>query len=180
MGYDDEMVDGGLHLVQEMTGQQHCPATVGEVAQQPAHPGDALGVQSVRRFVQDEHRRVTHERLGDPEPLAHTEGVAAHPSIGRIRQPDQVEQFPDPSRGHASHPGGNGEGGASGAPGVHRRRIEECPDDPARVGQLDEWPAVDRRGPVVGLGQTDDHPQRRGLPGAVWAEEAGDGARIAA
>jgi hypothetical protein len=31
-GDDDEVVDGGLHLVQLMTGQQDCAAAVGEVA----------------------------------------------------------------------------------------------------------------------------------------------------
>ena len=139
------MVDGGLHLVQQVTGQQHRPAPVGEVAQQPAHPGDALGIQPVRRFVQDEHLRLTDERLGDAEPLPHAEGIAAHPAIGGVGQPDEVQQVLHPPRVDARHPRGDRQGRAPGSAGVHRGRVEQRADHPGRVGQLDERAAVDGR-----------------------------------
>ncbi len=97
------MVDGGLHFVEQVAGQQHRPATVGEVTQQPAHPGNALGIQPVRGLVQDQHLRLAHERLRDPEPLPHPEGVATHPPICRVGQPDQVQQVIDAGGGHAGH-----------------------------------------------------------------------------
>ena len=95
VGDDDEMVDGGLHLVEQVAGQQHRAPTRRRNRQQHAHPGDALGVESVRWFVQDQHLRVTHEGLGDPEPLAHAQGVGTHPPGGGVGEPDQVQQLVD-------------------------------------------------------------------------------------
>ena len=53
---DDEVVGDRLDLAQQVGGEQDRAAAVGEVAQQPAHPGDALGVEPVRRLVEDQHR----------------------------------------------------------------------------------------------------------------------------
>ena len=179
LGDDDEMVDGGLHLVEQMTGQQHRPATVGEVTQQPAHPGDALGVQSVRWFVQDQHLRLTDERLGDPEPLPHAEGVAAHPPIGRVGQPDEVQQLLH-AIWWARRPSARR---SSGSPARCARRASRTgsssvPTTRVGLGSSTNGSAVDGRRPVIGSGQPDDHPQGRGLSRAVGPEEAGDGARV--
>ena len=73
VGDDDEMIGGGLHLVEQVTRQQHRAATVGEVPQERSHPGDALGIEPVRRFVEDQRRRFTDEALGDAEALAHAQ-----------------------------------------------------------------------------------------------------------
>jgi hypothetical protein len=73
--------------MEPVTGQEHGPAPVGEVPQQPAHPGDALGVQAVRRLVQDQRLGPTDECLRDPEALPHPERVIAHASVGRLGQP---------------------------------------------------------------------------------------------
>ena len=59
------MIGGGLHLVEQVTRQQHRAAMVGEVAQERSHPGDALGIEPVRRFVEDQRPRFTDEGLGD-------------------------------------------------------------------------------------------------------------------
>ncbi len=137
------MVDGGLHFVEQVAGQQYCPAMVGEVAEERSHPGDALGVQSVRGLVQDEHLRLAYERLRDAEPLPHPEGVATHPPVCRVGQPDQVQQVIDAGGGHAGHLCGDLQGRAPGAAAVHRGRVEQRPDHPGRVGQLDERSATD-------------------------------------
>ena len=44
---------------------------VGEVTQQRSHPGDALGIEPVRRFIEDQRLWFTDEGLGDAEALAH-------------------------------------------------------------------------------------------------------------
>src|SRR4051794_7178619 len=72
-GDDDEMISGGLYLVEQMTRQQHRAATVGEVAQERSHPGDALGIEPVRRFIEDQRPRIPDEGLGDAEALAHAQ-----------------------------------------------------------------------------------------------------------
>ena len=81
----DEAVDGGFDFGEEVAGQQHGAALVGEVAEQFAHPGDAFGVEAVGRFVQDEHLRVADQRLGDAEALTHPERVGADPFVGGRR-----------------------------------------------------------------------------------------------
>ena len=64
----------------------------------PAHPGDALGVQPVRRLVEDQHRRLAHQGVRDAEPLAHAERVVADALARRARlQADVVQQL-----GHAA------------------------------------------------------------------------------
>jgi hypothetical protein len=50
-----QVVGNRLHLVQRMGGEQDRAAAIGEVPQQRPHPEDAVRVQSVRRFVQDQH-----------------------------------------------------------------------------------------------------------------------------
>ena len=81
----DEAVDGRFDFGEQVAGQQHGAALVGEVAEQFAHPGDAFGVEAVGRFVQDEHLRVADQGLGDAEALTHPERVGADPLVGGRR-----------------------------------------------------------------------------------------------
>ena len=86
----DQPVDGGFDLGQQVAGQQHGAALVGEVAEQFAHPGDAFGVETVGRFVQDEHLGMADQGLGDAEALTHPERVGADPLVGGRRgEPDR-------------------------------------------------------------------------------------------
>jgi hypothetical protein len=55
---DHDPVGDGLDLGQQVRGEQDGPAAVGEVAQHPAHPAHALGVEAVGGLVEDEHLRV--------------------------------------------------------------------------------------------------------------------------
>ena len=81
---------------------------------------------------------------------------------------------------HAHRLGGDGERLAAAAPGVLRRGVEQDADATARVRQVAVAPAEDLGVAAVGLGEADEHPHRGGLAGAVGAEEARDGARLAA
>ena len=42
-------------------------------SQEPSKPADALGVQAVRRLVQDKNFGIAQQRPGEPEPLTHPE-----------------------------------------------------------------------------------------------------------
>ena len=95
-------------------------------------------------------------------------------------RPTSSSSVVDALRRHAHGLGGHGERLAAPAPGVLRRRVEQDPDAPAGVRQVAVAPAEDPGLAAVGLGQADEHPHRGGLAGAVGAEEARDGARLAA
>jgi hypothetical protein len=62
---------------------------------------DAVGVQAVHRFVEDEHGRIPEERGGDAEPLAHAQRKALRPSPGYVLQADDAEHLVHPASGDA-------------------------------------------------------------------------------
>ena len=57
-------------------------ALAGEARQQVAHPPDPGRVEPVGGLVEDQHLGVPEQCGGDAEPLAHPEGVVAHPALG--------------------------------------------------------------------------------------------------
>ncbi len=83
---DDEVVGDDLDLVEQVRGEQHGGAAVGVVAQQVPHPPDAGRVEPVGRLVEDEHLGLADQGCGDPEALAHPEGVVADPAVGLGRR----------------------------------------------------------------------------------------------
>ena len=126
-----------LDLAQQVRGQQHGAAAVGEVAQQVAHPADALGVEAVGRLVEDQDLGVAEQRVRDPEPLAHAQRVLAH-ALARRRavEADVAEQVVDATLVDAERQGGDGERLAPAPPGVLCAGVEQDADPPARVGQV--------------------------------------------
>ena len=56
---DDEMVGGLRHFTQQVRADQHSAALGGQGAQEFPHPADALRVEAVDGFVEDEDFRVT-------------------------------------------------------------------------------------------------------------------------
>ncbi len=81
-------------------------------AEQVAQRADALGVEAVARFVEDEYGRLAEKGSGEAEPLAHAERVGAGvASVGRsevqhdlhgrrLAGPVRSEEAGDPSRRH--------------------------------------------------------------------------------
>jgi hypothetical protein len=59
---------------------------------------------------------------------------------------------------------------------VEGRGLEHGADGTRRIGEIDVAAAEDRRRASRGSDQTDQHPQRGRLAGAVAAEKPGDGA----
>jgi hypothetical protein len=53
-------------------------------------------------------------------------------------------------------------------------RLQHSADAARRTGELRVWLIEDQRPPGRRRGQPKQHPQRRRLPGPVWAEEARD------
>ena len=125
---DDEVVGRVLHLAHEVAGDEHGAPLVGEVAQQFAHPPDALGIQPVDRLVEQQHVRVAEQRRRDAEPLPHAEREAAHPLVRDGLEADEVDHLVDPGD---RQPVGLRErpqvGGARCAPGAGLRGSMSAP-----------------------------------------------------
>ena len=71
----------------------------GEALEQVAHPQDALGVEPVDGLVEEQDWRVTEERRGDAEALAHAEGELADAPVGDRGESDHLEHLVDARRG---------------------------------------------------------------------------------
>jgi hypothetical protein len=98
--------------------------------------------------------------------------LADSPPGRRLVEADELEHFVDAPRRYADGVGGDGEGLAAPAPCVLRRRVQEDADASSGVRQVAVAPAEDAGFAAVGRGQSDEHPHRRGLAGAVGTEEA--------
>ena len=139
------------------------------------------GSRAVDGLVEDQDLGVAEQCVGEAQALAHAQRVLADPPPGRRRiEADEFQQRVDALRRHAHRLSGDGERLAAAAPGVLGGRVEQDADAPAGVRQVAVAPAEDMGVAPVWLGQADEHPHRRGLAGAVGAEKAGDGARLAA
>ena len=51
------------------------------------------GIEAGRRLVEEQHARAVHEREREVEPALHAAGVAADLAVGRVGQPDALEQL---------------------------------------------------------------------------------------
>ena len=63
---DHQPVGDRVDLVQQVRGEQHGAAAVGEVAQQAAHPAHPLGVEAVGGLVEDQHLGFAEQRVAIP------------------------------------------------------------------------------------------------------------------
>ena len=55
--------------------------------------GPALWIEPRRRLVEEEDPRAVDEREREVEPPLHAPGVARHLAVGRVDEPDSVEQL---------------------------------------------------------------------------------------
>ena len=93
---DHHVVDGLSDLGEHVAGEQDGATLVRQTAQEVTQPPDALGVQAVGGFVEHEDPWVVDQRRGQPEPLLHPQGEAAHAPVRRSGQLDHVEQLRRP------------------------------------------------------------------------------------
>ena len=76
----------------ELVAREHRDALLaGEVLQQRAQLGDALGVEPVGGLVEQQQPRLAEHRLRDPEALAHAHGEGADASVDRGGQADGLD-----------------------------------------------------------------------------------------
>ena len=170
----DDFVDGLGHFGQQMAGDQHRATGGGVAAHEVAQPADPFGVETVGGLVQHEDLGLPEQGGGEPEPLTHAQREAADASPGDPGQGDVGEHLVDPIVGQTGGGGEDAQVLAGPAPGMEAGRLEHGADVTDRLVEVAVWLTVDgcragRRGD-----QPEQHPQGRGLPGAVGAEEPDD------
>ena len=98
---DDRIVGTVRDLGEQMAGQQHRAAVVGERPQEHAHPLDPGGIESVERLVEHQHLRLADHRGGEVEPLTHAQREATDPSPCCLHETDVgASTSVDPCLGH--------------------------------------------------------------------------------
>ncbi len=69
--HDDHLVAGLLDLPEEVAREQDGRPLARETQQRLPHEDDLLGIEAVRRLVEDEQFRLAEQRLSKREPLLH-------------------------------------------------------------------------------------------------------------
>ena len=100
---DHHLVDRLRDLGEDVARDEDGASLSGEGAQEVPQPADALGIESVRRFVEDQQLGLAEERGGETQPLPHAERVALDAPLRRSRQLDDT---------HTSRRGSRAAGGA--------------------------------------------------------------------
>ena len=171
---DDEVVGHQRHLREEVARHEDGATLPRQVDEHVADPADALGVEPVRRLVEEDRVRIAEQHAGQAEALAHAERVP------RTRRP-ATSMRPTISSASSMRAAGSPLLAAS-----HRRWLR-----PERPGCT--YPAsssvptscsgrrsdskrltVERRGAPLGAVEADHAAHRRALARAVRTEEAGD------
>ena len=91
---DPDAVGEHVGLLEVLGGEEHGDAVV---AREPCdllpERAAALRVEPGRRLVQEQHARPVDERQREVEPALHAARVALHLAVGRVGQPDALEQL---------------------------------------------------------------------------------------
>src|SRR5215212_210207 len=108
-----------LDLREQVRRDEDRAALPGELADECAHLAGALRIEAVRRLVEHEQVTRAQQGRGQPEPLAHAEGVVAVALARRRRQPHPVERLVDatPRGARVDRPVTGVEPGQVGPPG---------------------------------------------------------------
>ena len=174
--HDDLDLPGDLlDLLEDVRAEQHGAPLAAHPAQQGHEVQPLARVDAVERLVEQEHRRVVHQRRGELDPLAHALGVGADPARGGLAHLDDVEGPLGGGAGvvEAVQLGVGEHELAPGEVAEAQLALGHQPDGAVGVGVPPDRLAVEgdragRRGEEAGH-QGDD----RGLAGAVRAEQAG-------
>ena len=178
-GEDDDVVHDQLGLGQQVGGHDH-DATLarrdrllgGVIAKEVAKPRDALRVEAIGRFVEDENVRLSEQRPGELQPLAHAHREPTDLPVARFGEPDQFEALLHPGKGEARHRRDDLQVTTGGARRMEARSLEHGSHISGRTGQVAIAVAVDED-PARGRShQAKQHPQGGRLARSVRSEES--------
>ena len=136
-----------------------------------AHPADPVGVEPVHRLVEQQHARITEQRFGDAETLAHAEREVARQLLGDRGQSDEVEHLVDAASRDVVRLGQHPKVRVGAPTGMDRLRLEERADLAKRPGEIVVVTTIDRDRAGVRSVEAHDQAHRRRLPRPVRTEE---------
>jgi hypothetical protein len=163
-------------VLDDVRRQQH-DAPLGELREDVVETQPFLGIESRRRFVDDDQPRIAGDRLRDPEALAHPARVALDLALRGEREvhaPEQlVAEFLDAARStHALQSQEVREHRASGQVRIEAEVLREIAEFlPHALGVRDDVLSVERDAPRRRLEQSREDPHERRLARAVRTEQ---------
>ncbi len=172
-----------LDLGEQVRGDEHGRAVRGDLLDQRPDLAGALRIKAVGRLVQDHQVTGPEQRGSDAEPLLHAERVRAVPLVRRGEQAHLVERVIDARPGGAelsARVGGVAPGQVlpPGQERIERGTLDQRADPRQdRVEPATRVAAEQPEAPRGGVHQAEQHPDRRGLAGAVRPEEPVHAAR---
>ncbi|GAB3980669.1 hypothetical protein GCM10027615_59670 [Plantactinospora veratri] len=174
---DDEVVGGQRHLAHQVAGDEDGPALRRQPLHEVADPEDALRIEAVDRFVEQQHRCIAEQRGGDAEPLRHAERESAGPRVRHTLQADHAQYLGDPGPRNPVAHGKPEQVVVRRTPRMQRFGLEQGADLPEWIAQFGVPPPVDERVTGSGPNQAEQRAHRGGLAGAVRTEKPGDPSR---
>ena len=171
-----EVVGEHAEFADEVARHEHGAAAASEVGEVEPQPTDAVGIESVRRLVEQQDLRVSEQGAGEGQALAHAEGEPAGALVGGRLETDLDQHLVHPGRRDRAHGGHGPEVVSSSVAGVHAAGVENGADQAGGVPEVVVADAVVADLAMVGVGEPDHHPHRGRLAGSVRADEAGDAA----
>ena len=175
-GDDDRPCADRLDLFQDV-GRDDDRLVAGHVVQQAAHLMLLVRIESVGRFVEDQHLRVEQDRLGQADPAAKALRQGLDRPVEDTLQPEALDRLADASlpvgRRQAVQVGDEAEQGLGRHIAVGRRALGQVAEAPLDLERLAADVEAADRGAAGGRWQiAGDHPHRRRLPGAVGPQKA--------
>jgi hypothetical protein len=170
--------DGGrgadlLDLGQDVRAQQHGHAGLAQVTDGLADLADARGIEAVGRLVEDQQVGSLEQRRGDREPLLHAEGVALVAVLLAAGQLHGLDRRVDDGVRGADRSGEQLEVAAATEVRRELRRLDDRTHAADHLRQsLRHRLAEEPHGAPRRPRQAEQHPDRRGLAGAVGPEES--------
>ena len=129
----DQLIGQDGHLLQQVARHEDGATLARQMLQQMPQPGDAGRVETVARFVEDQHVRIAEQRRRQAQALTHAEAEGARLVAGDAGQPHHVEHRVDAMVGDAVGGRDHAQVVARRAGGVERLGLQQGADTTHRV-----------------------------------------------
>jgi hypothetical protein len=174
---DHDVIGQAVGLLEVLRRHEQRRPAAGQLGDEIPHRQPALRIQARGRLVEEDDRRLHHERGAEVQAATHAARVGSQRSVGRIGQLEALENVAGALlRDAGAEPiqaSDHVEVLAAGEQLVERRVLAGHAHLLAhRVGMAQDVDAGHRGGSGVGPGQGGEHADRGRLAGAVRAEDA--------
>jgi signal transduction histidine kinase len=168
---DTDPIADLLHLAEQVAGQQDGPPSGAEAADQVTHVGEARGVETVGRLVEDQQLGVLEEGGRYAEPLLHAQRVRREAIAGAVGELHHVETIGDALARCSHQSRQDAQVVPAGQVGVERRPFDERTDTGETLGMPGRV-TEHRCRSARGTDEAQQHAQGARLAGTIRPEEA--------